>query len=62
MAFFRERRPEIEDSPEKEKAVMDYFRLCKPEAIESPERKKARKFADRLNSVRYSVEWLHSVL
>ena len=57
MAFFGECKPGVEDSPERERALMDCFPLCNSGVKDSPERKKARRFTDRLNWVRCSVEW-----
>lgn len=53
MAFFR--KPGVEDGAARPKTLVDYIRLYEPQAEDSPDRKQARRFADRLNSVRHSV-------
>lgn len=62
MAFFRECRSRIEGGSKTEKTFMDYFRPREPGVDDDPERKKARRFADRLDSVRHPMRRLNSVL
>ena len=61
VAFFRECRSRTEGSTETENTFMDYFRPRESGADDNPERKKARRFADRLDSVRHPVGCLNPV-
>ena len=52
MAFLRERRSRAEDSLEKEEIIVDYHRLCEPGVEDGLKKKEARRFVERLDSVR----------
>ena len=51
--FLRGCRPRAEDGLEKEGTFVDHPRLCGIGVKDGREEKKARRFAERLNSVRF---------
>ena len=60
-AFLRGCKPPVEGSLKKEETSADYPQLCEP-GVEDDLEKKARRFAERLNSVRRYIGFLYSVL
>ena len=55
MVFLRECKPRVEDSLEKEEMFVDYPRLCEPGVEDGLKKKEARRFVERLGSVRRYV-------